>query len=392
MAVTLLPYALLSFWVVSVTSVFQGALDGCLRVDRRNLIMIGSSVLYVGVGIVLVRTFGLMGLAYAQLAQAVVVGIVTWVVLRRSLRTLPSVPRNWDGSSFMELLAFGWKLQVTSIAVLLFEPVTKALLARFGGLVSTGYYEMATRLVQQGRALVVNANQVLIPAIADAHERDVPHARLLYRESYRLVTFIMISLAGLMVVSFPGLSELWIGHYEAQFVTFAVLLTVGWFLNALTAPSYFSAIGAGRMRWNVLGHVIMALVNVGAGVALGLLFGGVGVVTAAMVALVAGSLLLAVNNHRDQKEPLRDLLPPQTGILVLACLLGAAAGLWAYNALRPRHGLALSSATALTLYLLFIVLGAWRHPASGRLARVCRLLLATVRHPSSSPAAGEGTL
>src|SRR5436190_843814 len=47
-ALALLPYALLSFWIVNMTSVLQGGLDGALRVDLRNLILIGSSLLQVG--------------------------------------------------------------------------------------------------------------------------------------------------------------------------------------------------------------------------------------------------------------------------------------------------------------------------------------------------------
>src|SRR5439155_11317626 len=130
-AAALLPYALLSFWIVNLTSVLQGGLDGALRVDLRNLIMIGSSLLQVVLGVLFVHWKGIMGLAYAQVSQALIVFLTTWTVLRRWLPGLSLAPQNWDYEVFQELIGFGWKLQLTSITAMLFEPVTKALLARF---------------------------------------------------------------------------------------------------------------------------------------------------------------------------------------------------------------------------------------------------------------------
>jgi O-antigen/teichoic acid export membrane protein len=54
-----------------------------------------------------------------------------------------------------------------SISQLLYEPTTKILLSKYGGLGILGNYEMASRLVNQVRALIVNANQVVIPIIAE---------------------------------------------------------------------------------------------------------------------------------------------------------------------------------------------------------------------------------
>jgi len=362
-AVALLPYALLSFWVVNITSVLQGGVDGALRVDLRNVIMIGSSFLQLGLGVLFVRLAGIMGLAYSQLSQAVIILVTTWLVLRRLLPTLSIVPRTWDYPVLRELIGFGWKLQLATVATVLFEPVTKALLTKFGGLASVGYYEMATRMVQQVRATLVNATQVLVPAIADSENRDPRRASALYRASYNTVSFLAIPIAGMMIVLLPAISDLWIGHYEERFTTFATLLTIGWFTNALTGPSYFTAIGAGRMRWNLVGHVLIATLNLIAGYTLGAIYGGAGVVSGAAIALVAGSVVIIVNNHREQGEPMPGLVPPGTTLLVLASIVGSAVGLLAYHTLDRNHNVVFSLATGLTAWLSIVAWPTWRHPA-----------------------------
>ena len=374
-ATAMLPYALFSFWITSVASVYQGGLDGVLRVDLRNWIMIASSMLQVALGILLVRSSGVMGLAYAQVAQALIVLCVTLAVLRRTLPSLSIIPLKWDSTILRELVGFGWKLQLTSIAVLLFEPVTKGLLARFGGLASAGYYEMATRMVQQLRALLVNANQVLVPAVADAQERDPFRARFLYNESYRVVLFLVLPLIGGLVVSLPAISQLWIGHYEERFVTFGGLLAVGWFFNALTGPSYFAAIGAGRMQWNLVGHLVIAVLNVPTSYALGRLFGGTGVVAGAMASLIVGSAIITVSNHRDQGEQLGALLPPGTPFLFTASVAGVALGLLSYSALHRSLNITLGLFSSMAVWLLVIVWPLWRHPVRTRLFRVVMTLL-----------------
>lgn len=374
-AMAMLPYALFAFWTTSVAGVYLGGLDGVLRVDLRNLLMIASSVLQVGFGILFVHSNGIMGLAYAQATQALIVLCLTLVVLRRTLPTLSPVPVKWDSAILRELLGFGWKLQVTSIAVLLFEPVTKGLLARFGGLASAGYYEMATRMVQQVRAILVNANQVLVPAVADASERDPLRARRLYNASYRVVLFLVLPVIGGLVVSLPAVSQLWIGHYEERFITFAAMLAVGWFFNSLTGPSYFAAIGAGHMRWNLLGHVAIAVLNLPASYALGRAFGGTGVVAGAMASLMAGSALVTIGNHRDQDEPMSALVPPGTLLLFMASLAGVASGLLCYSILHPHLNTPLSLLLSMAVWLMIIALPAWRHPVRAKLLRSIGTLL-----------------
>src|SRR5712692_4660790 len=301
-ATSLLPYALVSFWLANVGAVVQGALDGTHRIDLRSRVVVLASLVYFVSAVLLVLRQGLLGLALAQLLQGALVLVSSWIVLRRCLPPLPPFPVVWRSAVFKEVIAFGAQLQLISVTILLAEPTTKALLARFGGLSSAGYFEMATRMVQQVRALLINTNQVLVPAFADLQERGRDLVVQLYRDSFRVVSYLAVPLLGGLVALIPLISEWWIGHYEATFVLYATLLAFGWFVNILCAPAYFLGVGTGHMRWNVLGNVATGALNVIGGITLGLLYGGTGVVVAAVVALSAGSLLILVMYHLGQGQ------------------------------------------------------------------------------------------
>jgi len=253
--------------------------------------------------------------------------------------------------------------------VILFEPVTKTFLSRFGGLAVTGYYELATRMVQQVRAVLVSANQVLVPTIADLQERDSDKVFALYGDSYRIMVYLSLpALAGLVAIV-PLASEWWLGRYEPQFVLFAILLAIGWSMNIVSAPAYFVGVGTGQLRWNLLGHVTIAVLNLLLGAALGVIWGGVGVVVGAVSALTIGSLVVAVKYHVQQGGTLSALFPRESWVLA-AVSVGASAGAFlTYGLLRDRAqwGLGL-----VAIFVMLVVLGTlahavWSHPLRQRL-------------------------
>jgi O-antigen/teichoic acid export membrane protein len=116
---------------------------------------------------------------------------------------------------------------------------------------------------------------------------------------------------------------LWIGHYEKAFVGFGILLSIGWFFNTLSAPSYFVNLGTGELRWNVVSHVAIAVFNAVLGLIFGVYFRGNGVVIAWVISLTLGSSLIYLSYHKKYKIPLIDLLPRESRLLIAVSLLGA---------------------------------------------------------------------
>ncbi|HWP00114.1 MAG TPA: lipopolysaccharide biosynthesis protein [Methylococcus sp.] len=316
----LLPYALVSLGLTAVASVFQSGLEGCQRYDRRVLLVVAGQLLFLSAALWLAPRHGLVGLAWAQIGQGVVLVVLGWFSLRRLLPGLPWLPWRWRRVFFREMLGYGLQFQVSSVAMMLFDPLTKALLGKYGGLSVAGYYEMAGQFVSKARALIVSANQVLVPLAADLHERDPGKLGEVYRTNLRLLFFVVLPLYALVVAWAPPLSELWIGRYEPKFVFFVGVLTLAWGLNTFAGPAYFSNLGTGRISWNTLTQVWMGLANAGLGLALGPHYGAEGIVWGMAIALISGSGLVVVAFHREHRLSWRLLLPAEA----IGCILGSA--------------------------------------------------------------------
>ncbi len=363
LALSVLPYAFLSLWIMVIASIFQGSLDGCQRIDLRSLLLMGGAIVHLLLCFMLAPTYQLMGVAYAGVIQNFVILIGSWIVLKRLLASMPLLPCKWDTGIFKEMIGYSINFQIMSVTVMFYDPITKALLSNFGGLAMVGYYEMASRMIQQFRALIVSANQVLVPAIADLKEKTPEKIHSIYLTSYELLFYVALFLFSLIIISIPLISELWIGHYERIFVILGMLLAIGWFFNILNAPAYFTNLGTGELRWNVISHIAIALLNAGLGFLMGIFYGGIGVVIAWVFSLALGSSIIYLSYYIRYKIPLIELIPKASRTLVITCLICI------LSALLIQHKLNHSTVNVIMLngmvilsFLIIIFVPVWRHP------------------------------
>ncbi len=365
-ALAILPYALLSLWLLLLTSVLQAGLDGHQRIDIRSTILMSGAVLHLCLCYFLVPSHGLMGLAYARLIQTSVVLVVSWLMLKRCLPKLPVVPCRWSFGLFKEMVGYGVNFQIITVFRLLYDPITKTLLTKFGGLAFTGYYQMASRMIQQFRSLLVTANQVLVPAIADMKETSPKNVQVVYATSYRLLFYLALPMFSLVIVCAPAISQLWIGFYEHNFVYVTILLSMGWFINTLAGPAYFVNLGTGELKWNTVGHGLIAILNLGAGFVLGHLYGGAGVVFGWVFALAAGSLTIPVAYHLTHRIPVHQLLPRENWNMVAASVLGLCASLVVFQMGYSSSGMFVSG-SIVVLFAAILAFPLWVHPMRKRL-------------------------
>jgi len=224
-----------------------------------------------------------------------------------------------------------------------------------------GYYEMANKMVQQLRALIVSANQVLIPAFANLQERLPEKIKDVYLTSYQLLFYIALPMYSLIIIGTPIISEIWIGQYERIFILFTTLLAIGWFLNTLNVPAYFANLGIGEIRWNVLGHLAIAVINAGVGFLLGISFGGLGVVIAWVISLAIGCSIICSSYHIRHKIPLIELLPKSSKILLIVCLSSTVSSLIIQNKLNNVANI-ITFNSVIILSFLIIFIPFWLHP------------------------------
>ncbi len=368
----LLPYALGSLWVTTLSGVFLSALDGCQRTDIRALFNTGTSVLTLAFALALVPGHGLLGLAYGQMGIAVLSLVTSWIWLKRELVSLSVIPVRWKRASFREMIGYGANFQVISFVAISFDPVTKSLLSRFGGLAAVGYYEMASRMLFQIRSVLTAPNQVLVPVIAGLQERDPGRIRVVYQDSYRLQAYLALPLYAGIVATVPAVSRLWVGSYQPQFVANALLLTLGWFLNGFINPAYFSNLGSGKLKWNTISHVTIGVLNVVLGLLMGYAFGGMGVVAGWVVALAVGSSVVLVTFHLDNHIPLAEMFPRENLALLLCCLFGIAAAWLTYRQVQYDSGIFRILTLCPLAFGLAVALPLWRHPMRVRLLGMMR--------------------
>jgi O-antigen/teichoic acid export membrane protein len=368
LALGILPFAFVTFWFMAISSVFLAGLDGLQKIFIKNVLLVGGSTLYLLLCVALAPRYGIKGVALARIVQDLTFLLFGWVLLKTKLHGLPMVPHRWTLSTFKEIIVYGLNFQVISLMSLCYDPLTKALLSKFGGLSSVGYYEMASRLIQQLRSLIVSANQVLVPAIADLQERLPDRIRTVYRTSCHLIYYLALPMYSMSILSLPLVSRIWIGRVERGFVLFGVLLSVGWFFNTLNGPAYFANLGMGELKWNVISHVAIALFNLALGLWLGRSFGGIGVIGGWAVALAAGSSLILLSYHFRHRIPFGELIPPSSGALTGISIIAILAFFFIMRFRVPSKDPAFLSALILVVFFGAILIPLWRNPMRRRLA------------------------
>lgn len=360
----ILPYALVSVWIGTVASIFLSGLDGCQRIDLRVQVSMSATVLLLILTLMFVPQYGLVGLAWAQIGQGILTLLASWILLRRELPSLPILICNWRLSLFREMFRYGFNFQVISILGMLIDPTTKALMTKFGGLSAVTYYEMANRMVTQFRSLLISANQVIVPHIANLHESAPEEISKIYSASYRGIFFLSLPLyAGVAAVA-PLASELWIGHYEQSFVIYTTLISMAYWPATLSGPAYFVNLGIGLLRWNTWEYVIMAPLNIALGYFFGSFLGGEGVALGYLLALVIGSNFVILGYHHDYRIPLVELLPRESRQLFIACCIGLALGWASFYLLKLDGCPVIKSGLSLAVCIISIIPSLWMHPLS----------------------------
>jgi len=364
----ILPFALISLWFNVLGTIAQAGLAGHELITLCNYIEFAGSLSYLGLAVVFVPRYGLVGLAAAQAAQAAFGLFAAWHLLRRQIPGLPVIPHRWSAARFKEIVAYGVQFQWVTICQSLREPVTKALLARFAGLAYTGFYDMAARLVVTLRELIVQSNQVLIPTVSNLHERDRTAIPGIYRESYRLVFFLAVPAFAILVVAAPLVSTVWIGSYQPLFVRFVLLLAAAWFVNVLCNPAYVVDLGTGALRWVTIGCTVTAILNAFLGFFAGKWLGGTAIVAVASSSLVVGYLTVLIAYHLQSNEPFSTLLPQESrmilGLSVAGAIVALAVLYWSSASAGISVAALASTVVALALLVAFPV---WTHPIRRRL-------------------------
>ena len=321
LALEILPYSLLCLFINSVGGIFTSTLEGFQKNYVKNFLFLFSSVFLLLSSYYLVPIYQLKGVAIAQVLQSVIilVGSLLFVINTSQLAIFNKW--NWDYKIFRELINYGAKFQVISVFQMLYEPITKGLISKFGGLAVLGYYEMAARLVNQVRALIVNANQVMVPVVAHTNSTQKENLKELYNKMMSITFFVNVLLISVLLIFTPIISILWIGHWEPIFVFSMLLLSTSIFVNILIGPAYFSCVGEGNLNLILKSQIMIGILNLILGEVLGYYFSGKGVIVSWAISVAISSFYLFYNYQKEKDIPLTNLFTKYNVILFFVSVL-----------------------------------------------------------------------
>ncbi len=293
----------LAVWISFIVQSLRSGIDALHRMDLKHAtVSLQALILYV-LCLYLVPKYEWEGLLIAYLVSTCFSGLILGIILWKLWTKVPfGGPETQFSTLRKSMIKYGLPFQLTSISVQFYDPVTKYFLATFGTLSDVGWYEMASRLVLQFRALQVSAMEVMVPYVAanktESVNQDIAG---IYLPAVRLFLTVGVPLFSSFIVLVPFISYVWIGSENVQFILFSQILIVAWTINTFSTPAYFFSQGQGRQRWTLFAHVLIAFLNCLFAILLGSYFGAVGVVLGFFWALIIGSVIQMMGFHFDNK-------------------------------------------------------------------------------------------
>jgi len=373
--ILVLPYVLVSLWLFLVSYVYQSALDGYQLNAVRKLLLVVAGLVLLTVAYILIPRYGMIGLAYAQIAQSFVTLFGSVFLLKRQLPILHIIPSRWSPKTFREMFSYSAGLQAMSVFQMIIDPINKALITKFGGLAMTGYYDLAFRLVFQVRGLLVLSTEVLLPAIATLVEINRDAIQRVYSDAYSLIIFISVPCYTLLVLSTPLISRVWLGSYQVTFIEFSSILAFGFLFNTVSSPASVIQLGTSRLKWVVIASGTLALLNFALGAYLGFFYGGRYVVVAFAIAHLISGMIIILAYHRENKISFMSLIATEHFWLIVGAGLALSFYGFApsfYEMYRARYDDLSLQPTEFAIIVVIVGLiavsvPAWYHPVRRRL-------------------------
>ena len=289
-ALIIVPWAMLALWLGVTGGLLQSAIDGCGRMDQRNMVLIATNLLYLGSAVLLTPMMGLKGVAIAQAVQAGATLLLMWWLVRAKLLPLPWLPWRWRKRRFFEIAGFALTMQAGGIAGMFVEPVTKAMISRFAGLEFLAYYDMANQVIIRARSVLVAGFQAIIPQFSITKEQAIH--RKLFLQSQKNVIDMGIPFMTLVMIALPVLSHIWIGRSEPAFIASGQIIGMTWLLVTLLMPAYFFLTGTGRGFPVAVAQVITLAGTVAFGWIGGHLYNQIGPILGGSLAMIIGNIYI----------------------------------------------------------------------------------------------------
>lgn len=289
----------IAFAVLQNVAMVSQAAMGALQygVERSAISALSQIVGLIGT-IWLVPEYGAIAAIWVRVAQTAFMLLVGWIFLLFKIPQLRILPRKIDVTIARKLFGTGMNMQVMSICMILLEPTSRALIGWFGTMEQVAVFALAWRLVTQVRAIIFYASAAVMPALGFLAASDRDKQLEFYRRSNELIAFFVIpAMMGSVAVA-PLIGYLWLGTVVPDFAYYVAIMTIGFLPSTITLGSYHLSLSMGAFRYNLIGHIVMAAVNLLVGWVLGLFIGGLGVAIGVGLGLFLQGMILGFGNWK----------------------------------------------------------------------------------------------
>jgi len=298
----------LAFFPTGLSNVFGGVLEGMQRMDISNSLYVLQSVLF-GIGIVAALGAG-GGLIAMGATAAAATSLTAAGMFLAAQRVTGLSLRPWklrlSASLFHEFLAYGAKLQGSTISMVGNLHLGKLLLAAYCGVEAVAVFEVGLRvavLLRQIPGLVVSA---LVPIISELEARGEQEIlRRVYEKGVSYVALIAVPLAILPLWLAHDLLQAWLGDsgLGGAADVLEVLAFAGCVAIVVDVP-YALARGLGRLRYELASGIAHPVLHLGLGMLLvgPFAIGGVTFAQAAVTLIVAIAAFRAIHRAVGPSE------------------------------------------------------------------------------------------
>ena len=296
----LLPLMIVTGYLFITSNVFLGSIDGFNKIYLRSYCVIASTVVQLFFTLILVPKLGILGFVYAQLFQSISLFVLSRYIIFSLQPSLEIIPNSFRYSRIKEIFSYSLNVQISALAFLIMEPVTKFLITLFGGMTTTGIYETANQLVLRLRSFLTAANQTIVPIVAAGMNNINKKKSYLFSFDYVLL------LSGILFLSIVGLSNIFslifFQEINVMFIFVINIISLAYFINSICLPSFFINVGDGNVHLNTHAMVLQSLILLFFGIIFGYIYGGLYVIYAYCISLSCSGFFLIsrffkVNNY-----------------------------------------------------------------------------------------------
>lgn len=291
--------AAIIFGYTNIFGIFQAILKGLQRMDVTNTInIVCSSIYIIGVFAVLNLGFGLKGLIINQGIRFILISFASMYYSKKIFKKLKFRIDDFHFTQLKEVLSYGIKMQISSIANLVNLQIDKTIIGYFLNLTLVAAYEIGQKISLFNRMIVGLALSALVPAVSelDAVGRRKTILKLYERGNKYIASFTFPIL--IFTITFADLLiHLWMGTGFERSILVARLLVSAVFVNMFTGVGVMIVRGIGKPSYEAEYAAICLILNVVLGIILVQSYGFLGVVLATPISVIIGSIYFILKFH-----------------------------------------------------------------------------------------------